>query len=512
MTATTGPGVIRPSADVSALWEDVTQDVAAGHRFAGLMATQQPGGVLLSVHLAEPAGIVIREARLPAGADSYPALTPRLEAAFWYERLIHDLFGLTPEGHPRLAPLVLPLHNGRAPRPRPGAPGGPEIIEPDEHSLPRHVMGPGLFTIPHGPVRSGVMESIEYLVETPGEDIPHLNMRVYYKHRGVEKRFEGMTPPDGVLLAERTEGVASVAHALAYCHAIERMASVDVPRPAGLVRVLHAELERLAGHLDVAMRLSDAAGLAVATARFALHKETVLRLVSRMCGSRFGRGVVVPGGVAAPPRLGPGELLDELARLERAITGDVTVLMGTSSFLDRLRRTGPLRAERAREHGALGPVGRASGYDDDDRRVRPYDGYALLSLPERLPHDEGDAMDRLRVRWDEVSGAIGLLRRAAEELADVSDVADADAPVRPGSGLRADCAVTDGRAVGWAEAPQGEVLYDVRVESGRITRCRPRSASFHNLVLFHEVFAGDILTDFPFIEASFGLSVAGVAL
>ena len=56
------------------------------------------------------------------------------------------------------------------------------------------------------------------------------------------------------------------------------------------------------------------------------------------------------------------------------------------------------------------------------------------------------------------------------------------------------------------------MLYDLRVEDGRITRCRPRSASFHNLVLFHEVFAGDILTDFPFIEASFGLSVAGVAL
>jgi formate hydrogenlyase subunit 5 len=240
----------------------------------------------------------------------------------------------------------------------------------------------------------------------------------------------------------------------------------------------------------------------VATARFALHKETVHRLVSRMCGSRFGRGVVVPGGITALPRLGTADLLTTLSQLDRAISGDVSVLMGTSSFLDRLRRTGPLRPERAREHGTLGPVGRASGYDDDDRRTRPYDGYAELGLPERLPYDEGDAMARLQVRWDEVSGSMLLLRRAAEELADADEA----------TGLRADCPVTDGRAVGWAEAPQGEVLYDVRVTGGRITRCRPRSASFHNLVLFHEVFAGDILTDFPFIEASFGLSVAGVAL
>jgi formate hydrogenlyase subunit 5 len=121
-------------------------------------------------------------------------------------------------------------------------------------------------------------------------------------------------------------------------------------------------------------------------------------------------------------------------------------------------------------------------------------------------------MSRLQVRWDEVSGTVHLLRRAAEQLAGAADLAAAVQGADAGDGLHADCAVTDGRALGWAEAPQGEVLYDLRIEDGRITRCRPRSASFHNLPLFHEVFAGDILTDFPFIEASFGLSVAGVAL
>ena len=126
--------------------------------------------------------------------------------------------------------------------------------------LPSHVAGPGLFTIPHGPVRSGVVESIEYLVETPGEDIPHLNMRVLYKHRGIEKRFEGMTAADGTLLAERAEGIATVAHTLAYCHAVERIGGTEVPWAAGLIRVVHAELERLACHLDVILRLADSAG------------------------------------------------------------------------------------------------------------------------------------------------------------------------------------------------------------------------------------------------------------
>jgi Ni,Fe-hydrogenase III large subunit len=483
-------------ASVPALWDELTAKVADGHRFADLFATAHPRGLLLTAHLAGPDGIETLEAVLPPGTASYPALTPRLGAAFWYEREIRDLFGVVPEGHRRLDPLILPSPGGV---PRPGARDDPPAAEPAPGVLPSHVAGPGLFTIPHGPVRSGVVESIEYLVETPGEDIPHLNMRVFYKHRGIEKRFEGMTSGDGVLLAERTEGIATIAHGLAYCHALERIAGTEVPWAARLIRVLHAELERLACHLDVVVRLADGAGLAVATARFGWHKEQVLRLVSKLCGSRFGRGVVIPGGVRSHPQLSPAELLAAVGELDRRVTPDLSELMGTASFLDRLRRTGPLRPERAAEHGALGPIGRASGCTDDARQARPYDAYGSLSV--RISsRPDGDAMARLEVRVEEIAQSFHMLRQAADELGEAT-----------GQDVQAPCAPDDGRDVGWAEAPQGEVLYDVQVSAGRITRCRARSASFHNLSLMHEVFAGDILTDFPFVEASFGLSIAGVA-
>ena len=503
MTATAGRATT-----VTALWDEVAGQVAAGRRFAGLMGTQQDDGLLLSAHLARPGQVTTSEVRLPPGARSYPALTPVLGAAFWYERELHDLFGIVPDGHPRLEPLILPQPARHGPLPRPGAAGGGAgnggagAIWPDVHAVPRHVLGAGLFTIPHGPVRSGVMESIEYLVETPGEDIPHLNLRIFYKHRGIEKRFEGLPATDGVLLAERTEGVASVAHALAFAHAAERIGGVEeIPWRAALVRVLHAELERAAAHLDAATRLADAAGLAVAAARFGLHKERIARLVGRMCGSRFGRGVVVPGGVSALPGVGATDLLAEVGRLQRSIESDVRALMGTASFLDRLRGTGRLAPARAAEHGALGPVGKASGYRDDARRVRPYDAYESLGFGDPQEHADGDALARLRVRWEELRQSIHLIRQAADELADAGD-----------GPLAVPCELGSGRAVGWAEGSHGEVLYDLRTEDGRITRCRPRSPSFHNLVLFHEVFHTDILTDFPFIEASFGLSIAGAAL
>jgi Ni,Fe-hydrogenase III large subunit len=468
---------------VTALQEALESRIARGDRFAGLFAMPSDcGGITLYAHVAGPDGIDTLQAALPAGTTAYPSLTPVIGAAFWYERVIHDQTGLVPEGHPRLEPLVA-QHTAA------------------DHPLSRHVAGDAMFTIPHGPVRSGVLESMEYLVETPGEAIPHLNMRIFYKHRGIAARFTGMPVADGVLLAERAEGIASVAHALAFCHAAEAIAGCGVPRAAALVRVIHAELERIANHLDVAMRLADAAGLAVATARFALHKERVMRLVSELCGTRFCRGVVVPGGVTGPLGDRAAGLLPKVAELEKQVTTDARLLMGTSSFLDRLRRTGPLGAARAREHGALGPIGKGSGYADDARLARPYDAYPLPAAGPARRHSAGDAMARLQVRVDEVAESFRLIRQAMAEL-----------PEHPQQPLRAPCDPPDGRAVGWAEAPQGEVLYDLAVEGGRIARCQPRSASFHNLVLMHEVFAGDILTDFPFIEASFGLSVAGAAL
>jgi Ni,Fe-hydrogenase III large subunit len=211
--------------------------------------------------------------------------------------------------------------------------------------------------------------------------------------------------------------------------------------------------------------------------------------------------VVVPGGVAAYPRERPSATLARLGPLERQVAADVRVLMATSTFLDRLRGTGPLTRDRAREHGALGPIGKASGFFDDARRVRPYDAYPLLAVEPFGEHPAGDALSRLWVRWDEVTQAFRLVRQAIEQL-----------PEEPPAALRTGCDPPQGRAAGWAEAPQGEVLYDVTITGSRIACCQPRSASFHNLVLMREVFKGDILTDFPFIEASFGLSVAGAAL
>jgi formate hydrogenlyase subunit 5 len=480
----------------------VTNRVEGGERFCGLFASAREDRTRLIAVLSHDGLLGTEELDIPAETDRFPSLAPSIPAAAWYEREICDLFGLTAVGHPRPDPLVFPFPQG-SDRPRPGSGRSLEPVEPDLTPLDTHLSGEGVFTIPYGPVRSGVFEAIEYLVETPGEDIPHLRTRVFYKHRGVEKRFEGMGIHDGVLLAERCEGVASVAHAIAFCEAVESLGDEEIPVQAGLVRVVHAELERVANHLDSTIRHTEAAGQAVAYARLSLHKERVQRLRGRLCGSRFGRGVVIPGGVSGPPTLGRGELLAAVDHLEAAVRADMRLLLATPSFVDRLRATGVLPPEFVATYAALGPVARGSGQMEDVRFSRPSVAYGRLGHQLLEPRSEGDALTRQRVRLDEIWGAFHLIRQAADLLDELGEPSGGSwhVPMEP----------ADGEAIGWAEAPQGEVLYLIEFREGLLARVKPRSASFHNLALFPAAFPKDILTDFAFIEASFGLSIAGVA-
>jgi Ni,Fe-hydrogenase III large subunit len=479
---------------------EVFQRVASGARFAGLFASAQGGNTGLFAVLAHNGAVSVEQTVLLEGSREFPSLSSNIPSALWYEREIHDLFGLTPSGHNGVEPLVIAFAStSERPRLGSGFPSGAAQL--DSSPLAAHLRGEGVFSMSYGPVRSGVFESVEYLVETPGEDIPFLRPRVSYKHRGIEEQFEGANVEGGVLVAERYEGVASVAHATAYCEAVEAISNLEIPRRAAVLRALHAELERIANHLDSTIRHTEAAGQAVAYARFSLHKERVQRLRGRLCGSRFSRGVVVPGGVSHAPLLGVDRVASAARGLQTAIDADMRLLMNTPSFLDRLRGTGVLATSLVSDFGALGPLARGSGVPDDVRWSRPSGAYSLLDPSPIETRSEGDALARQRVRVDEIEGSFRLIR---EFLVLLENEQGTGGPwsyrPEPSSGM----------SIGWAEAPQGEVLSFVEIDGGVLKRVKHRSASFHNLGLFASAFPRDILTDFAFIEASFGLSIAGV--
>jgi formate hydrogenlyase subunit 5 len=431
-------------------------------RFVTAFVTGEPE-LSAVVVLARRGSLVALRAPLE-GRQSFPALASITPAAAWPERAIRD---------------------GDAP-----------LHRPDADRITRHVHGSDTFVIPYGPVRSGIFESIQFMIETGGEDVLSLETRPAFKHRALEHRFHGLSLEHGVALAERVAGIASVAHATAFAQAVERALEIVVPRRAELWRTIHAELERVANHLDVAAKLAEDCALSVGQARMQILKEDVLRLRAALCGSRYGRGLIVAGGITAESLIAHDELAERIERLDRELRRDRTLLLETTSFTDRLIGSGRLDRATLESFGGVGPIARASDVPVDARFERPYAGYRVLGF-RMVTRQSGDAMARLSVRFGEIRQSLHLIRQALDRLARSDDV------------LRRELPNGSGNAFGWSEAPQGELVYWVEVAHGRIAHCRIASPSARNWPLFTESFRGDVLTDFGFIEHSFGLTPAG---
>ena len=277
------------------------------------------------------------------------------------------------------------------------------------HRGAERLAGPGVFVIPYGPVRSGVFEAAQFLVQTGGEDVAYCAQRLFFKRRGAERRICEVPLELAVLVAERVSGTSSVAHALAFSHAVETLAETEVPPRAQAIRRILAELERLYNHLEVTVRECEDASLSVGQAQFAALKERLHRLAGAVVGNRYLRGAVIPGGTRIDLDAAALDLIDAtLSEWEREWRRVLAVLLRTDSFLDRLVSAGPLSEEDARDFACVGPVARGSGIDVDTRRDLPYDGYPAFEVAR---HSDGDAMARMEVRFQEVDASLELIRR-----------------------------------------------------------------------------------------------------
>lgn len=468
-------GEVRLRLDATELREAMAELRADGARFITLFVAENPV-LAVTAALALRGELVLLQAYSDRSSIPYRAMGEWWPATNWAEReLVERDWRLTSD-----------VEDGPHP-----------LIKPDADLLDRRVTGLDVFTIPYGPVRSGVFESIQFQIETGGEDVPRLQTRPFFKHRGIEARFQGLAPELGVHVAERVAGIAGCAHATAFCQAVERAVGVEPPRRAQQWRAIHCELERIACHLDVIAKEAETTALYVGQARFQILKERVQRLRARLTGSRFGRGAIVPGGVRYEGGVSPGELCEEFDELERDLARDRRLFLGTSSMTDRLIGGGRLDRALAETYCAVGPVARGSGLSTDARHERPYGAYPHLGL-QVIVRRQGDAMARINVRFGEISESIRLSRAAVEQLRRSEGELASPLP-----------AAATGTACGWVEAPQGELLFWVEIDNGHVHRVHVASPSLRNWALFDHAFPKDVLTDFAFIEHSFGLTPAG---
>jgi Ni,Fe-hydrogenase III large subunit len=462
--------------------------ISGGGRLAALFGKPWAGGKVrlfaVLVH-AELGGlrIVSTEVR-----DRYPSLTPVLPQAHLFEREIHEQCGVTPEGHPWLKPVRFP------PTPE-GKPGG--VGEMDFY----RVEGEEIHEVAVGPVHAGIIEPGHFRFQCHGEEVLHLEISLGYQHRGVERALAGGPHPRTVHQMETLAGDTTVGHASAYAGIVEALSEVRVPPRALALRAVALELERLANHAgDLGALASDVGFLPTASYCGRLRGE-YLNLTAALCGSRFGRGLVRPGGTGfdADPAL-VGNILERLRPVARDTEGAVNLLWETSSVVARFEETGPVSKADAEALGLVGPAARACGLERDVRQDLPWGLYRFAQIPISTM-TSGDVFARAQVRWMEIQRSAKFVREQLGALPR-GGVRETVGPLAP-----------DSVAVSLVEGWRGEICH-VAITDGKgcFAAYKVVDPSFRNWRGLALSLRGQEISDFPLCNKSFNLSYCGFDL
>ncbi|MBK8857291.1 MAG: hydrogenase [Opitutaceae bacterium] len=481
--ATSLPWADIPEWPAAELVRTTAKELDRGARLCAWFGVPEGGAVRLVALLAYDADNTLAVGRSTPCTGGYPALTVTHTQAHMFEREVWEQHGLTPEGHPWLKPV----------RRTDGlAPANGEFFR---------VEGPEVHEVAVGPVHAGIIEPGHFRFQCAGEEVLHLEIALGYQHRGVETALAGGPHRATMSQMETVSGDTTIAHATAHATVLEALAGGEAPLRAQWLRAIALELERLANHTgDLGALANDVAFLPTSAACGKIRGD-FLNLTAMLCGNRFGRGLVRPGGCRqeldeARARTLLERLIVALADTEQAATW----LWDAASVRGRFENVGTVFPAQATEIGLVGLAARACGLVRDVRYDHPAGWHRFAQVPV-VVWPGGDVFARARVRSLEIQRSGDFLREQLAGPVEGELHADPGAPA------------PETLAVALVEGWRGEVCHVALTDAaGRFRRYKIVDPSFHNWTGLALALRGTAISDFPICNKSFNLSYCGFDL
>jgi NADH-quinone oxidoreductase subunit D len=343
--------------------------------------------------------------------------------------------------------------------------------------------------------------------ETVLKAVPHIG----YLHTGMEKTMENEMYQQAIVITDRMDYMAAMSNNLAYCLAVEKLLDVEIPPRGQFIRVMMAELQRIASHLVwLGTQVLDLGAMSVFLYCFR-EREVILNLFEQVCGARLTTSYIRIGGVAMDTPLGyEEEVAKFLSIFPSRIDEYEALLTENEIWLDRTVGVGILDAETAIQYGITGPPLRAAGVNYDVRKVNPYSGYENFEFDVPLG-TKADVYDRYRVRIEEMHQSVRILHQVLDRIPDgPTNTADGKIALPPKERVLSDMEalihhfilvtrgfpVPKGEAYASIESPKGELGYYVVADgSEKPYRVRVRPPSFYNLQVIPPIIEGEMIAD-----------------